>query len=305
MSGYQDILLEADGPIARIVLNRPARLNALRIPQTVDELSRALEEVNANRDLRVLIITGAGEKAFSTGFDLNEPGAWPSDDAGWYQMASANFSALMKIWDLRQPVIAAVNGLAIAAGANLAMICDLTLAADSASFGEPEVRHVALSPLLLLPWLTTSKAVHELYYTGDTIPAAQAVDLGLVNRVVPSDQLQAEAVHLAERIAKVPELAVELTKRTIKKTYEIMGFRNALDWHRMADTFVLAASTPEKDELRRRFEQGGMRAFLEARDGPFSRQSSVVSLQSEAKETSRPEGTRHEQPQTRPTLTED
>jgi enoyl-CoA hydratase/carnithine racemase len=269
MSGYEDIAYEIDGPIARIVLNRPERLNALRIPQTMDELSAVLAEIDGNRELRVVIITGSGEKAFSTGFDLKEPGAWPPDDTGWYEMANANFRALLKIWELRQPVIAAVNGLAIAAGANLAMICDLTLAADHATFGEPEVRHLALSPLLLLPWLTTSKAVHELYYTGDTISAQRAAELGIVNRVVPAAELQDEALRLAHRIALVPPLAVELTKQTIKKSYEMMGFRNALDWHRMADTFLLAASTPEKEELRRRFEQGGLRAFLAARDGQF------------------------------------
>jgi enoyl-CoA hydratase/carnithine racemase len=175
----------------------------------------------------------------------------------------------MRIWDLRQPVIAAVNGLAIAAGANLALVCDLTIAADTASFGEPEVRHLALSPLLLLPWLTFNKALHELYYTGDTIPAQRAAELGLVNRVVPADQLEQETMRLAQRIALVPPLALELTKRTIKKTYEIMGLRDALDWHRMADTFLLAASTPEKEALLRHLREGGMRAFLEARDKPF------------------------------------
>jgi enoyl-CoA hydratase len=269
MSGYQDIIYETDGPIGRIVINRPARLNALRIPQTVDELGAALDEAERDREVRVVVITGAGDRAFSTGFDLTEPGAWPATDVQWYEMAKANFRTLIKVWELRQPVIAAVNGLAIAAGANLALICDLTIAADTAAFGEPEVRHVALSPLLLLPWLTFNKALHELYYTGDTISAQRARDLGLVNRVVPAGELDGETTRLAQRIARVPSLALEFTKRTIKKTYEIMGFRDALDWHRMADTFLLAASTPEKELLIQRLREGGMRAFLEARDGPF------------------------------------
>jgi enoyl-CoA hydratase/carnithine racemase len=266
---YEDLIVERDGEIARLMLNRPGRLNALRIPQTVAELSRAFDEIDADRSIRVVILTGSGDRAFSSGFDLAEPGAWADDAAGWYEMANEDFKMLMRIWDLRQPVIAAVNGVAIAAGANLAMVCDLTIAADSASFAEPEVRHLALSPLLLLPWLTGSKAAHELYYTGDSISAQRALELGLVNKVVPAAQLEQEALRVARRIALVPPLALELTKRTIKKTYEIMGIRDALDWHRIADTFLLAADTPEKRRLLDAYRSGGMRAFVEARDGPF------------------------------------
>jgi enoyl-CoA hydratase/carnithine racemase len=273
VADFEDLIVERDGAVARITLNRPARLNALRIPQTVTELTNALDEIDADRSIRVVIITGAGDRAFSSGFDLAEPGAWADDDAGWYELANADFKMLMRIWELRQPVIAAVNGFAIAAGANLAMVCDLTLAADTASFAEPEVRHLALSPILLLPWLTGSKAAHALYYTGDSISAARALELGLVNEVVPADELAERAMQLAQRIALVPPLALELTKRTIKKTYEIMGLRDALDWHRMADTFLLAAETPEKRRLLEAYESGGMRAFLELRDAPFREES--------------------------------
>jgi enoyl-CoA hydratase/carnithine racemase len=269
MGAFEDLIVEQDGAVTVITVNRPARLNSLRIPQTVSELTRALDEIDDDRDTRVVVITGAGDRAFSTGFDLAEPGAWADDDRGWYEMANADFKMLMRIWELRQPVIAAVNGLAVASGANLAMVCDLTIAAENASFAEPEIRHLALSPLLLLPWLTGSKVAHELYYTGDEITAQRALELGLVNKVVPPGEALSEAVRVARRISLVPSLALEMTKRTIKKTYEIMGIRDALDWHRMADTFMLASDTPEKQLLLDAYEAGGMRAFLEARDGPF------------------------------------
>jgi enoyl-CoA hydratase/carnithine racemase len=269
MGAFEDLIVEQDGAVTVITVNRPARLNSLRIPQTVSELTRALDEIDDDRDTRVVVITGAGDRAFSTGFDLAEPGAWADDDRGWYEMANADFKMLMRIWELRQPVIAAVNGLAVASGANLAMVCDLTIAAENASFAEPEIRHLALSPLLLLPWLTGSKVAHELYYTGDEITAQRALELGLVNKVVPPGEALSEAIRVARRISLVPSLALEMTKRTIKKTYEIMGIRDALDWHRMADTFMLASDTPEKQRLLDAYEAGGMRAFLEARDGPF------------------------------------
>src|SRR5207247_6057317 len=96
----------------------------------------------------------------------------PEDEADWNRLIKLNFETLMRIWNLRQPVIAAVNGHAVAAGSNLALICDLTLAAENATFGEPEIRHFALSPLLLLPYFAnTSKALHYLYYSGDTTAA--------------------------------------------------------------------------------------------------------------------------------------
>jgi enoyl-CoA hydratase/carnithine racemase len=170
-------------------------------------------------------------------------------------------------------VIAAVNGFAVAAGSNLAMICDITLAAENARFGEPEIRHGALSPLLLLPWFNSNpKMIHYLYYSGDTVSAQEALGLGMVARVVPPEQLFDEAMRMARRIALVPPYAVQMTKDSLRRTYESMGFMTAQHMHKANDTLVLGSvGIPEKDRLFGLMEAGDMKAFLEARDGPFKR----------------------------------
>jgi enoyl-CoA hydratase len=186
-----------------------------------------------------------------------------------------NFHTILKIWNLRIPVIAAVNGYAVAAGSNMALICDITIASDQARFGEPEVRHGALSPLLLQPWFNSNpKMIHYLYYTGDTITAQEALNLGMIARVVPHDRLLDEALRMARRIALVPAYAVRMTKDSLRRAYECMGFMNAQYQHKANDTLVLGAvGIPEKDRLFGLMRAGDMRAFLAERDGPFKNQA--------------------------------
>lgn len=267
--GYETIRLEREEQIAILTFNRPDKLNALS-PTTMRELGHALDAIQGDPEVRCLVMTGAGDRAFSTGFDLDGL-AFPRRTDHARANIEGNFNILIKLWDLRIPVIAAVNGYAVAAGSNIAMICDITIASDRAKFGEPEIRHLALSPMLLLPWFTSNpKMVHYLYYTGDTISARQALDLGLVAAVVPHEQLMDEARRMARRIARVPPYAVEMTKESLRRTYEIMGFRNALQAHRYIDSMVLGGGNiPEKDRFFALMESGDMRAFLAERDGPF------------------------------------
>jgi enoyl-CoA hydratase/carnithine racemase len=270
---YQFLLCEQADRIATITLNRPEKHNALS-QELLAELRTVLDSIERDKEIRVVVLTGAGHQAFSTGFDLHPQALTvdaPKDEADWNQNIKLNFDTLMRIWNLRQPVIAAVNGHAIAAGSNLALICDITLAADNATFGEPEIRHFALSPLLLLPYLANnSKAMHYLYYSGDTISAEEALKLGLVSKVVPHDQLLPEAQRIARRIAQVPAYAVQITKRSIKAAYEMMGFKNTMELHRANDALVIDASQiEEKRKLMGVLMEKGLRAFLELRDGPF------------------------------------
>lgn len=269
---YEYLLLEHDEGVATLTLNRPEKQNALS-QGLMAELRDALDVIDRDPSVHVVLITGAG-RAFSSGFDLNPKelaADAPRDEADWNRLIKLNFDTLMRIWNLRQPVIAAVNGPAIAAGSNLALICDITIAADTASFGEPEIRHFALSPLLLLPYLSNNnKAMHYLYYSGDTIGAEEALKLGLVSKVVAPDQLLPEARRIAQRIAKVPAYPVQITKRSIKAAYEMMGFKNAMELHRANDALVIDASQiEEKRKLMGALMENGLRAFLELRDGPF------------------------------------
>jgi enoyl-CoA hydratase/carnithine racemase len=266
---FETLSLSLDDHVAVLTLQRPERLNSLT-PRTMQELAAALDAVDADRSVRCLVITGAGDRAFSTGFDLDGLD-WPTRADEVYRAVDENFRILMRIWDLRIPVVAAVNGYAVAAGSNLALICDITIASDQAQFGEPEVRHYALSPLLLLPWLAANpKAAHYLYYTGDTISAEEALALGLVSRVVPHERLMEESMRAARRIALVPPFAVEMTKESLRRTYEAMGFRNALHHHRALDTVMLGASgIPERDRFFGLMQAGDFKTFLAERDGPF------------------------------------
>ncbi len=269
---YEYLLLEQDAGVVTLTLNRPEKQNALS-QGLMAELRDAFDAIDKDPQVRVVLITGAG-RAFSSGFDLSPKelaADAPKDEADWSRLIRSNFDTLMRIWNLRQPVIAAVNGPAIAAGSNLALICDITIAADTASFGEPEIRHFALSPLLLLPYLANnSKAMHYLYYSGDTISADEALKLGLVSKVTPLDQLLPEAQRIAQRIAQVPAYPVQITKRSIKAAYEMMGFKNAMEVHRANDALVIDSSQiEEKRQLMRVLMENGLRAFLELRDGPF------------------------------------
>jgi enoyl-CoA hydratase len=268
---FNTILLERREGIAKITLNRPEKLNALST-ELLAELRAALDLLEADHDVRVVILTGAG-RAFSSGFDI-APGRARMEapiTARWDQTHLAP-RTLLRLWYLRQPTIAAVNGFAMAAGNVLAMACDIVIASEAAVFAEPEIRHVAHSPFTILPFLTHNKHLNWFYFTGDGIDPHTAHAWGLVNRVVPPDRLDDEAWQAARRIAMVPPFAVQVMKRSIRQTYDKMGFSEAFEHHlviRMAEGLV--PGVPEKEQLNRIRDEKGLRAFLEARDGPFAR----------------------------------
>jgi enoyl-CoA hydratase/carnithine racemase len=266
---YEYITFEKDDHVGILTLNRPRKMNSLS-QELLAELRDCLDAVQQDKEVRVLVLTGAGDVAFSTGFDLGgDPVDRGTDE--YREHIKRNYDTFMRIWNLRIPSIAAVNGYAVAGGSNLAMICDIVVAAERAKFGEPEIRHYALSPLLLLPWFNGNpRMVHYLYYSGDTITADEALEYGLVAKVVPNEDLLSEAMRMAHRIALVAPYAVEVTKDSVRRTYEIMGFSNALEYHRINDTTVITATgIPDKDKYREARQAGGLRKFLELRDGPF------------------------------------
>jgi len=261
------IVYETRGRVVRIVMNRPERLNALTLPEMRDALAAALDRAGADTEVRAVILTGAGDRAFCTGWDMETLG--DVDLAALEGLIRDNLALFFKILDLRQPVVAAINGYALGAGAALALACDLAVAAEHAKLGEPEVRHYALSPFLILPFLTHGKAAAEYYYTGDMLTAADMYRLGLVNRVVPGAELEAAAWALAERLARVPPYPLQMTKRSLRQAYELMGLGAAARQHGLADAMVIGANLPEQRALLDLLAKEGMRAFLEARDGPF------------------------------------
>ncbi|SEP16778.1 Enoyl-CoA hydratase/carnithine racemase [Salinihabitans flavidus] len=264
-----DIEVSEDGPVGWITIRREDRLNALRMNVTDREIVTALADFSGRTDIRAIVITGSGTRAFCTGWDMED--IEESSLTDLEALIRQNTQLFNAVWRQRQPVIAAVNGHAVATGAALAMSCDLVIASDTARLAEPEIRHGALSPFLILPFLTHARAVHEFYLIGDAIGAAEMSRLGLVNRVVSADDLHIQAQAMAERLALVPREALELKKRSLKAAYDAMGLRAATERHTLADTIMIGADLPWKRALATAMKEGGMRAFLDVRDSPFKR----------------------------------
>ena len=266
---YQYIRLDKGDHIATLTLNRPEKMNALST-ELLAEFSQALDDVQDDQDINVLILTGAG-RAFSAGFDISPGQETPFHPAtGYWDAKNLPARTIMKLWHLRQPTISAVHGFVLAAGNVLAMAADIVIASEDAMFGEPEIRMVGHSPAIMLPYMIPFRHLHWLYYTGDTIDAQTAEKWSMVNKVVPNDRLRDEARQVAERIAKVPPYATQMMKRSIKDAYEKMGFTEAFEHHltlRMIE--ALMPDVPEREALDAIRNEQGLKAFLQARDAPF------------------------------------
>jgi len=266
---YQTILYERRGPVARITLNRPRVLNALSV-ELIREFGDAFDRLEADEAVRAVVLTGAG-RAFSAGYDLKESGAQKVRGVvEWRQRLERDLRFTLRVWDCPKPVIAAVHGYCLAGACDLAMMCDLTIAAEGTLFGEPEIRFGSGVVTLVMPWVIGMKKTRELLYTGfDKVTAEEALALGLVNRVVPADRLEAEAMALAEEIARNDPEAVKLTKVALNRTYERMGIRDALAMNLELDTIMEAAETPMRREFNRIRDEQGLKAAIAWRDARF------------------------------------
>lgn len=215
-STFESIAVDLDGQVAVVTLNRPSVLNALNA-QLLGELSIALTELERNDDVRAIVITGSGPKAFAAGADIGELNALPGAFQG-AEKARTGQAVTLQIERLKKPVIMAVNGFALGGGCELAMAGDIRIAAENARFGQPEVN------LGLIPGYGGSQRTTRLLgkgmamylcLTGDMIDAQEALRIGLVQKVVAQDALLDEAKKLAQTIASKAPLAIEACKRAI------------------------------------------------------------------------------------------
>ena len=266
------VLYETREHVAKITLNRPEKLNALSV-DLVAELGAAFERAHADDDVRAVVLTGSG-RAFSAGADLGGPRSphGRTQDEWWTRLQSTHDRQIM-IRDFPKPVIAAVNGYSLGLGCELALSCDIVVAAEDAKFGEPEIRHGSMVASMI-PWLTNPQQAKLLILTGDTISAQEAQAIGLAVKVVPNDQLQAEAERIARRIAKVPPFAVRYNKRMIDGMYDAMGFRMAMDYGHKIEVLCYER-LPEAENvhgvrLEQQRREAGVKGFLQARDAPFA-----------------------------------
>jgi enoyl-CoA hydratase len=255
---FEHLVLTIDGAVATVTINRPKVLNALNAA-TLRELGEAMRALQQDAAVRAVVLTGAGEKAFVAGADINELATLTPDAAKAHAELGQGVFDLIE--HLGKPVIAAVNGFALGGGCELAMACTVRLAADSAKFGQPEVR-LGLTPGFAgtqrLPRLVGKGRAMELILGGGTIDAAEAYRIGLVNRVVPAASLAADARALAEAWAAHAPMAIRYAMEAITH-----GLETSFAEGRFveASLFGLAFATEDMRE--------GTRAFLEKRTAEF------------------------------------
>lgn len=231
------------GTVAVLSLDRPDKLNAINAGM-IGELHDALDRAEASDTVRVILLRGEG-RAFSAGFDM-EVDAPPEADpeAFWQEELQNDFNIIMRFWDSPKVTIAAVHGYCLGSAMEMALACDLTMASDDCRFGIPEVGFGSGIVAMLLPWLAPAKLAKEILLTADKhLPAARLEALGLVNRVVPADQLLDAAMALAEQVAGNDRNALRLTKQAINESYRIMGMPEALARSLELDVEIEAAAT--------------------------------------------------------------
>ena len=192
---YDTIKLEHDGAIAILTLNRPEKMNSLS-DQLLADFRAAMDSCERDDSVRAMIITGSG-KAFSAGFDISPREKPRTTVQDWRDHAKDGNETWLRVWRSRLPVVAAVNGYCLGGGCDLSMSCDYTVAADTAQFGEPEIEFCSAPPFLIMPWVLGMKHTKELLLLGERVDAAEALRMGLVNRVVPADKLMEEAKKVA------------------------------------------------------------------------------------------------------------
>jgi len=270
---YATIVFEKLGAVARLTLNRPERANALN-RTTLEEIGAALDQAEHDPDIRVVIVRGAGS-AFSSGFDLKEQMERPPRGIDeWGPVLRRDFDTVMRFWHFPRPTIAAVRGPCLAGACELALACDLTIAADDAFFGEPELKFGAGIVAMILPWMVGPKIAKEIILTGeDRISAARAKEIGIVNRVVPAAELDSAALALARHIAAIDPDLVKQTKRAINRAYEAQNMLAALEEALAIDLAVEGAGSPDKAQFMDIARRDGLKAALAWRDARFPKRS--------------------------------
>ena len=240
------LIYEKKDHIGKIIINRPEVRNAIN-SEMVRKLKVTLDEVSKDDDVRVVVISAAGNKAFSSGFDLKESIEDPIVNVPDRRADTRmELDTWMMIYDMPKPVIAQVQGYCIGGGLHLALMCDLIIATDDALFGEPEVKYSYIPDILIEPWKLPFNKARELLYLGEFMDAKELHTLGVVNRIYPFEKLEEETMKVAKKLAAMPQGTMKMLKYQINKTYEIMGIKNSMDF--AAEMFNLARIHQDQSE---------------------------------------------------------
>ncbi len=274
---YEDLIYAVDERIATITLNRPSRMNALT-PGLEADLHRAFDDADADRDVKVIILTGSGA-AFCAGYDQGptETGAKKTDPADlsmaefierWHRNDATNAVKWTHMWRLGKPIIAAVNGWAMGGGFWYQLAADITIASDQAVFAQPEVRHISNTTFLFAA-LCGWKAANRWALTGDHFDAQEALRIGMVNEVVPHDTLMAASRALARRLALVPEPSLRLNKAIAMQGILAAGVNAGLAVEGALGALAHSSHNEFRETLLEVQRTQGVKAYLDMRDGPF------------------------------------
>jgi enoyl-CoA hydratase len=254
----ETILVEREGRVAILTINRPDKMNALN-DQVRNDMLEILGQIEHDDSVGVVVITGAGEKAFIAGADIGEfAGRTPFDQR--YAMRSPRIFDIMAGYP--KPVIAMINGFCLGGGCELAMSCDIRIASEKARFGQPEI-NLGLIPggggTQRLPRLVGTGQAMRLILSGDMIPAPEALSIGLVEMVVPAEELRAKTLELANKIASKSPLTLKVAKEALRAS-ERLSIEDGINYER--DLFCLCFSSADKEE--------GVKAFLEKRPAQWT-----------------------------------
>lgn len=274
MDGFETLTVEHDGSVARIVLDRPERLNSIVEPMP-RELRQAVETADADPDIRVMVLSGAGQ-GFCGGYDLEVYAETPGPNPGQQQMPwdpmldlrlmGAYTRDFMAIWRSQTPVIAQVHGAAVAGGSDIALCCDQIVMAEDAVIGYPPARVWGMPTTMMWVYRVGLDRAKRLLLTGDLIDGTEAARIGLVSEAVPGEELEARVDALVERIATVPANQLAMAKTVVNQAYDNMGLASSQLLATLFDG--IARHTPEGVAFKQRAEEVGWKRAVEERDAP-------------------------------------
>ena len=267
---FETITYEVIAPTARITLNRPERVNAIN-GAMLSELDAALDKAESDVSVRAIVVRGAND-AFSSGFDLKEQMEMrPTGKVQWEAILRRDFDVPMRFWHSPKPTLAAVRGACLAGACELALACDITIAAEDAFFGEPELKFGAGIVIMILPWIVGPKVAKEILLMGsDRIDAARAMEIGMVNRVVPAEDLDRVALDMARHLGVIDPALMRETKRMINRSFEARGMLAALDAALQSDLVIEGGGCPDKAQFMEVARREGLRAAIAWRDARFA-----------------------------------
>jgi enoyl-CoA hydratase len=250
-------------------MNRPDALNALN-GELLEAMSDAVRAAGHDDSVSVVIVRGAG-RAFCAGYDLNEDAEGGEHDARyWHEELALSTDRMLELTDCPKPTIAQVHSYCLAGGTDLMLACDLAVVAEDAKFGYVDIRFGSGVVSMFLPWIVGVRRAKELLFTGeDRVSAQEALRIGMVNRVVPSDELTDATLALANEIAKNEPFVVQTTKRAVNRAWDVAGFRAAMASNTELDVLIETTNLPARDEFRRITQERGLKAAVAWRDARY------------------------------------